>query len=83
MRNVSIYFPRSTPDYEGAGSHHHAHYIGLRLYDGNPHVEGTHFADFEDDDYKLAGAIGYRKPHAGVKHLTLCYPHYHPHLSFR
>ena len=49
------------------GGHHHSHYIGLQLYDGAPHVEGTHFADFVDDDYKLAGAIGYRKPHAGVK----------------
>ena len=44
---------------------------GLQLYDGNPHAEGTHFADFVDDDYKLAGAIGYRKPHAGVKQFRL------------
>ena len=71
MGNVSIYFPRSTPDFKGEGSHHGAHYIGLQLYDGNPHAEGTHFADFVDDDYKLAGAIGYRKPNAGVKQLRL------------
>ena len=71
MRNVSLDFPRSTPDFEGMGSHHNAHYIGLQLYDGNPHAEGTHFADFVDDDYKLAGAIGYRKPHAGVKQFKL------------
>ena len=58
---------RSTPDFAGDAHHHHAHYIGLQLYDGYPHAEGTHFADFVDDAYKLAGAIGYRKPNAGVR----------------
>ena len=70
-RKCEYIFPRSTPDFKDEGNHHHAHYIGLQLYDGNPHVEGTHFADFVDDEYKLAGAIGYRKPHAGVKQFRL------------
>ena len=70
-QEICVDFLRSTPDFKSMGGHHHSHYIGLQLYDGAPHVEGTHFADFVDDDYKLAGAIGYRKPHAGVKHPRL------------
>merc|ERR1711936_1545731 len=67
LRNgTTVMWHRSTPDFKSMGGHHHSHYIGLQLYDGAPHAEGTHFADFVDDDYKLAGAIGYRKPHAGM-----------------
>ena len=44
---------------------HGAEYLGLQIYDGNPFLSGNTFADFVDDDYKNAGAIGFRKPHAG------------------
>lgn len=60
LRNRShVMWHRSTPKEHGTG------YIGLQLYDGNPYVSGNSFADFVDDDYKIAGAIGFRKPHAG------------------
>ena len=62
VRNKShVMWPRSTPRDRQQG----AEYIGLQLYDGNPFVSGNTFADFRDDDYKNAGAIGFRKPHAG------------------
>ena len=44
----------------------HMEFRGLQLYDGNPYAKGNHFADFVDDAYKMAGAISFRKPHAGV-----------------
>ena len=62
VRNGShVMWPRSTPGDRQQGME----YIGLQLYDGNPFVSGNTFADFRDDDYKNAGAIGFRKPHAG------------------
>ena len=54
---------RSTPYGLGSG---HMEFRGLQLYDGNPYAKGNHFADFVDDAYKTAGAISFRKPHAGV-----------------
>merc|ERR1711970_929094 len=56
---VDTMWNRSTPGYR------QGLYIGLQLYDGNPLVNGTTFADFYNDDWKIAGAIGFRKPHAG------------------
>ena len=56
---VETMWYRSTPGYR------QGLYIGLQLYDGNPLVNGTTFADFYDDEWKIAGAIGFRKPHAG------------------
>ena len=41
------------------------YFPGLQLYDGNPYVSGNTFEDFYDDEYKVAGGIGFRKPHAG------------------
>ena len=38
----------------------------MHLYDGNPIVDGNTFAYFYDDELKYAGAIGFRKPAAGV-----------------
>ena len=35
------------------------------MYDGNPYVSGNTFEDFYDDEYKVAGGIGFRKPHGG------------------
>ena len=62
VRNGShVMWPRSTPRDRQQGQE----YIGLHLYDGNPFVSGNTFCDFRDDDYKNAGAIGFRKPHAG------------------
>ena len=40
--------------------------MGLQLYDGNPNVDNNPFEDFYDGEYKLAGAIGFPKPHAVV-----------------
>ena len=54
---------RSTP-YGEVGNN--IEVLGIQLYDGNPYAKGNHFADFVDDAYKLAGAISFRKPHAGV-----------------
>ena len=50
---------RSTPYEKGECN------IGIQLYDGNPYVSGNKFADFYNDEFKVAGAIGFRKPHAG------------------
>ena len=62
LRNgSSVMWPRSTPRDRQQG----AEYLGLQLYDGNPFVSGNTFADFYDDEYKNAGGIGFRKPHAG------------------
>ena len=60
LRNgTKVMWHRSTPSSIGIA------YIGLQLYDGNPYVSNNTFADFYDDDYKIAGGIGFRKPHAG------------------
>ena len=62
LRNgSSVMWPRSTPRDRQQGAEH----LGLQLYDGNPFVSGNTFADFYDDEYKNAGGIGFRKPHAG------------------
>ena len=63
LRNGSeVMWHRSTPH---PWRTHGMQYLGLQLYDGNPFVSGNTFADFYDDDFKNAGAIGFRKPHAG------------------
>ena len=60
LRNKTrVMWHRSTP------SEHGTDFIGLQLYDGNPFVSGIQFADFYDDEFKIAGGIGFRKPHAG------------------
>ena len=37
------------------------YFPGLQLYDGNPYVSGNTFEDFYDDEYKIAGGIGFRQ----------------------
>ena len=60
LRNKTVtMWHRSTPQEHGGG------FIGIQLYDGNPYVHGNSFCDFYDDEWKIAGAIGFRKPHAG------------------
>lgn len=60
LRNhTKVMWHRSTPNHIGGM------FVGLHLYDGNPYISGNFFADFRDDDYKVAGGIGFRKPHAG------------------
>ena len=61
----------------------HAEFLGIQLYDGNPFAKGNHFADFVNDAYKMAGAISFRKPHAGVSinHSFLWSPDQLPNLQ--
>ena len=61
LRNQTrVMWHRSTPSERGKGV------LGLQLYDGNPFVNGNTFADFYDDEWKIAGGIGFRKEDAGV-----------------
>ena len=62
LRNGStVMWHRSTP-YPGLKGDL---FFGIQLYDGLPYVSGNTFADFYDDDFKIAGAISFRKPHGG------------------
>ena len=56
-------------------------YLGLQLYDGNPYAKGNHFADFVNDAFKVAGAISFRKPHAGVSKTSLWHPELNCHIQ--
>ena len=42
---------------------------------------GNHFADFVNDAYKMAGAISFRKPHAGVSKTSLWHPGLNCHIQ--
>ena len=42
------------------------YFLGMHLYDGYPIVNRNTLADFSDDELKYAGAIGFRKEHAGM-----------------
>ena len=60
LRNgTKVLWYRSTPHENGN------EVLGLQLYDGNPYVSGNRFSDFIEDEFKVTGAIGFRKPHAG------------------
>ena len=59
INGSKVLWHRSTPYEKGECN------IGIQLYDGNPYVSGNKFADFYNDEFKVAGAIGFRKPHAG------------------
>ena len=62
LRNgTQVMWHRSTPVWHAV----HDTYMGIQLYDGNPYVHGNTFTDFYNDGFKVAGGIGFRKPHAG------------------
>jgi hypothetical protein len=53
-----VMWHRSTPH----GLHYQATVMGINFYDGYVEAENNIFADFYDDEYKLAGAITFKAP---------------------